>query len=221
MLEDNLDTSRPSFMLSITSGRSAQSTACSHREDKRVTHAAYKHTNPSSEENSHHTLSSLKEQVKVMEWELAQATKVISEMSHHSSATTRVRDNPNNVTVISGDTTFPVFCTLFSWRYLQERKMLYALLEHSKYQQDNYPYSIANSSPPSSVVTPALRHHTPSIKSLQPSGDKRFAFLPKPDLRSHTVECVPTPARDNPIYDDNNLVQEQPLDDRQHAQYTS
>jgi hypothetical protein len=82
------------MMLSITSGRSAQSTARSHQDDKRVTRATPKHTHPPAEKDSHHTSSSRKEQVKVMEREFAQATKLFTEMSHYSSTSSRVRDNP-------------------------------------------------------------------------------------------------------------------------------
>jgi hypothetical protein len=66
-------------------------------------------------------------------------------------------------------------------------------------------------------VTPASRHRTPSVRSLRPSRDERFAFLPKPDLRSHIVKPVPTPTRDSTTYDDDDLVHKQPSDDRQHA----
>ena len=91
---NNPNTSRPSMTSSITSGRSAQSTARSNRDDKRVTRATPKHTQPPTEEDSYYTSPSLKEQIKVMDQEFAQATKSITEMSHHCSTSSRVRDNP-------------------------------------------------------------------------------------------------------------------------------
>ena len=307
---DNPNTSRPSMTSSITSGRSAQSTARSHRDDKRVTRATPKHTQPPTEEDSYYTSPSLKEQIKVMDREFAQATKSITEMSHHSSTSSRVRDNPvhylftklgidvasaysvaltyardimdygaddiqelfhrfhkkdleneqlvisllkiktaghvlnhlleqghnsipnsiikrvqrhphndtaleNYVHVITCEKTFPIFRTLFTRQYHQERMAFHT--ESELRSLHNYPSSIAKSSPPSSVVTPAPRHQSPSARSLQPSKDDRFAFLPKPDFRRHTVDNNPTPTKDNTTCDDDDITQDPPLDDRHYA----
>ena len=94
---DNPNTSRPSMTSSITSGRSAQSTVRSHQDDKRVTRANPKHTQPPTEEDSYYTSPSLKEQIKVMDREFAQATKSITEMSHHSSTTHGAKTNRNGM----------------------------------------------------------------------------------------------------------------------------
>ena len=311
--------SRSSKSSSITSGRSMQSSARSYHDDKRVTRAKPKCTNPpTTEENSYHMISSLGKRVKKLKRELAQITKLIAEISQHSSTSsststsTRVCDSPlhylltildidttsacsfgfitaqdimeygsNNtqelfhmfhrkdleneqlvvsllkikatghilnhlleqghnsipkaimkrvqrhphndtaldkyITAITGEKTFPVFRALFIRHYHQERKMFYTLLEHIKYQADNYPSSIANSSPSSSTVTPAPRHHTSSVRSLRPSKDERFAFPPKPNLRSHIIEPVPTLTRGSTTYDKDDLIHKQPLDSRQHA----
>jgi hypothetical protein len=91
---DKLDTSRPSRLSSITSGRSVQSTARSHQDNDRVTRGNTQHTHPPTAEDSHYMSPSLNAQLKDMDQVFAQATKSITGTSQHSSTSSRVRDNP-------------------------------------------------------------------------------------------------------------------------------
>jgi len=106
--------SRSSKSSSITSGRSMQSSARSYHDDKRVTRAKPKCTNPpTTEENSYHMISSLGKRVKKLKRELVQITKLIAEISQHSSTSsststsTRVCDSPMHylLTILDIDTT--------------------------------------------------------------------------------------------------------------------
>ena len=298
---NKLDNSRPSMSSSITSGRSAQSTARSYRDNDRVTRGNTQHTRPPTAEDSHYMSPSLKAQLKDMDQAFAQATKSITGTSQHSSTSSRVRDNPvqyflnkldidmtiaysfaltsardimdygahdthdmlrmlhrkeleneqlvtsllkiktaghilnhmleqghNSIPnaiikqvqrhpyndtaldkylqIITGENTFPVFRNLFSRHYRQERL---AFLTESEFRNpNNFPSSIAKSSPPSSVVTSAPRHHSPSARSIKSSKDDRFAFLPKPDYTRHAIDDNPTPTKDNTTFDDDDITHE-------------
>lgn len=103
----------------------------------------------------------------------------------------------NYIATITADNTFPVFCSLFSRRYLQELKIFYTQVEQNNYQHNNYPPSRAQSLPPPSVLTSTPRHRAHSIGTHLDSGDQQFAFIPKPDLRPRTVKTPPIPSMVN------------------------